>query len=92
MFGAGSGRVQWCVGVCRVGVGGGRGLGGSAEHPSLWCGAQSEHAEARDVGGCGQQVEVGVDFGLAAHAGVAAAVFSAHEVREFASTLGRTAR
>ena len=90
--GAVSGRALWCGGVCRglVGsvLGGGRVLGGSAEGPSLLCRVQSEHAEARDVGGCGQQVEVGVDFGPAAHAGVAAAVFSAHEVRELAFDFG----
>ena len=49
---------------------------------------QSERAEAGDVGGCGEEVEVGVDFGLAAHAGVAPAVFSAHEVRQFAFDFG----
>ena len=86
----------WCAGVgwrrcwCGVGsvLGGGRALRGLVEGPSVRCRAQPEHAEARDVGGCGQQVEVGVEFGPAAHSGVAAAVFSPHEVREFAFDFG----
>ena len=81
--GVGSGAVVWrgVPGLVGSVLGGGRALGGLAEGPSVRCRAQPEHAEARDVGGCGQQVEVGVDFGPAAHTGVAAAVFSAHEVR-----------
>ena len=81
--GVGSGAVVWrgVPGLVGSVLGGGRALRGSAEGPSVRCRAQPEHAEARDVGGCGQQVEVGVDFGPAAHTGVAAAVFSAHEVR-----------
>jgi len=34
---------------------------------------QAEHGEAGEVGGGGEEVEVGVDFGSAAEAGAAAA-------------------
>ena len=63
--GVGSGAVVWrgVPGLVGSVLGGGRALRGSAEGPSVRCRAQPEHAEARDVGGCGQQVEVGVDFG-----------------------------
>ena len=88
--GAVSGRALWCGGVCRglVGsvLGGGRALRGSAEGPSLWCRAQSEHAEARDVGGCGQEVEVGVDFGAHGAVVVFAMRGSRWRARDAAST------
>ena len=34
--------------------------------------------------GCGEEVEVGVDLGLPDHAGSASAVFSVHQMPEFA--------
>ena len=45
---------------------------------------QSEHGQSGEVDGCGEELEVGSDFGLAAHAGASAAVFAAREVTDFA--------
>ena len=45
---------------------------------------QSEDGESGQVGGCGEEVEVGVDFGGAAHSCSSAAVAAAHQVSEFA--------
>ena len=56
-------------------------------HP-VGCGREAEGGEAREVGGGGEEVEVGVDFGSSADAGSASAVAAAHEVGEFAFDLG----
>src|SRR6266851_1394623 len=50
--------------------------------------AQTEHGEARQVLSGGEEVEVGVDFAVAAHAGASSAVFAAHEMTELAFHLG----
>jgi hypothetical protein len=49
---------------------------------------QSEHGESGEVDGCGEELEVGYDFGFAAHAGAAAAVSAAREVSGFALDRG----
>lgn len=49
---------------------------------------QSEHGHAGEVGGSGEQAEVGVDFDPAADLCVAAAVAAAHQVAEFAFDFG----
>ena len=56
--------------------------------PSGGCGPESERGEAGHVGGGGEQVEVGVDFGSAADSSAAAAVSSSHHVAEFAFDFG----
>ena len=76
-------------------AGGVRGVGaglGSGEGPFLGLGVQAERGEARQVDGGGEQVEVGVDFGPAPHAGSSAAVPAAFEVGELALDFGRVAR
>jgi hypothetical protein len=49
---------------------------------------QPEHGQAGEVGGGGEQVEVGVDFDPAAYSCSASAVAAAHEVAEFAFDFG----
>jgi hypothetical protein len=49
---------------------------------------ESEHAETRQVGGGGEEVEIGVDFGSPSDAGSSAAVSSAHQVTEFPFDFG----
>jgi len=49
---------------------------------------QPEHGHTGEVGGGGEQAEVGVDFGPAADSCSAAAVAAAHEVAKFAFDLG----
>ena len=56
--------------------------------PSGGRGVKAEHGEAGEVGGGGEEVEVGVDFGSAANPCSASAVAAAHEVAEFAFDLG----
>ena len=56
--------------------------------PSGRGGAQSEDGEAGQVGGGGEEVEVGVDFGSAADTGSASAVAATHQVAELAFDLG----
>ena len=69
------------MGPCgRLSGGGGRRLAGGT--------GESERGEACEVDGGGEQAEVGVDLGLAAHAGAAAAVFAAHQVADLAFDLG----
>ena len=60
------------------------GLSGCCGSPTFGCGPESEHGEASEVVGCGEEVEVGVDLGLPDHAGSASAVFSVHQMPEFA--------
>ena len=48
---------------------------------------ESEHGEAGEVDGGGEQSEVGCDLGFAAHAGAAAAVAAAHQVGDLALDL-----
>jgi hypothetical protein len=52
--------------------------------PSGGCGSHAEHGESCEVGGCCEEVEVGIDLGAAAHSGASSAVAVAHEVAEFA--------
>ena len=59
-----------------------------SDRPSGRGGAQAEHGEARQVGGSGEEVEVGVDFGSAADSGAASAVSSTHQVTELAFDFG----
>src|SRR5436190_23926254 len=63
-------------------------VGSCGDRPSGGGGAKSEHGEAGEVGGGGEEVEVGVDFRLPADTGSAAAVTPAHEVAELAFNLG----
>src|SRR3990172_936710 len=49
---------------------------------------ESEPRQPCQVGGGGEEVEVGVDFGFASDPGPAPSVFAAHEVPEFAFDLG----
>src|ERR1700738_1468314 len=50
--------------------------------------AQSEHGEACEVVGCGEEVEVGVDLACAAYSGSSPAVFASHHVAELAFDFG----
>ena len=59
-----------------------------SDRPSVRCVVRAENGESGEVGGGCEEVEVGVDFGLASDAGAASAVSSAHEVPEFAFDLG----
>ena len=45
---------------------------------------EAEDGESGEVGGGGEELEVGGDFVTAAHSGAAAAVASAHEMADFA--------
>ena len=89
-----SGERSWAVGGGRVvGLRGARLLGDRAGFgwscgPSGGCGVDAEHGEACEVGGCCEEVEVGVDLGGAAHSGSASAVAVAHHVAEFAFDFG----
>ncbi len=49
---------------------------------------QAEDGEAGEVGGGGEEVEVGVDFGSSSDAGLSSSVSSSHEMREFAFDFG----
>jgi len=49
---------------------------------------QSEHGETRQVVCSGEEVEVGVDFGSAPHAGFPSAVATTHQVGDFAFDFG----
>ena len=44
----------------------------------------AEDRESRQVGGCCEEIEVGIDLGGAAHSGASSTVAVAHEVSEFA--------
>ena len=77
--------MVWPVGVwVRVG----ERVVGSGGGPSGRGGAQAEDGEACEVGGGGEEVEVGVDSGSASGAGSSAAVAAAHHVAEFAFDFG----
>ena len=56
--------------------------------PSGGRGDDAEHGETREVGGSGEEVEVGVDFVSAADAGSSPAVAASHEMREFPFDFG----
>lgn len=49
---------------------------------------QPEHRETRQVVCSGEEVEVGVDFGLAPHPGSAPAVAATHQMTDFAFDFG----
>ena len=49
---------------------------------------ESEHGETRQVVGGGEEVEVGVDFGLASDSGSPAAVAASHQVGDLAFDFG----
>ena len=59
--------------------------------PAAVLGGESEHGEAGEVDGGGEQGEVGCDRGLAPHSGAPAAVSAAHQAGDLAPTLGRVA-
>src|SRR5437870_2725386 len=79
----GSGRSRWWAAVA-VATCLGEWLSWGDRPSSVCGGAQLEHSEARQVGGGGEKVEVGVDLGCASDPGSSPAVFAAHEVTEFA--------
>ena len=81
----GSGGV-WGWRLAGAGLGGSGGVG--FKGPSGGLGVQPERREACEVVGCGEEVEVGVDFGSASHAGSAASVPAAFEVGEAAFDYG----
>src|SRR4051812_12242348 len=60
----------------------------SGDGPSRWCEPEAEHAETGDVGGSGEEVEVGVDFQSPAYACAAPPVATAHQVGELAFDFG----
>ena len=60
----------------------------SGGDPSGGGGAQAEDGEACEVGGGGEEVEVGVDFRGSSDAGLSSAVAAAHHVAEFAFDFG----
>ena len=56
--------------------------------PSVGGMSQSEYSETRQIVGGGEEVEVGVDFGLASYPGSPPAVAAAHQVADFAFDFG----
>ena len=60
----------------------------ACDRPCRVRGVQSEHGGSGQVGGGGEEVEVGIDFGGAAHSCSSAAVTAAHQVSEFAFDFG----
>ena len=81
---AGAGSAAVCGepdrGVLDVSCGGGRPTGAGL--------GQSERGESGEVDRAGEQLEVGVDLRLAAHARASSAVLAAHEVADLALDLG----
>ncbi len=57
---------------------------GRSHGPSCGCGVHAEDGESCEVGGCGEEIEVGIDFGASADAGATAAVAVAHQMAEIA--------
>ena len=62
------------------------GLSRGHAHPVTWSAA--EHGQAGEVVCGGEEVEVGVDLGRAAHPGSSSAVAASHQVAELAFDLG----